>query len=417
MNMSSRNQYLKALIEKRGYLLLSKKDKGRLLDEYCKTTGQNRSYVVRKIRRGRYLFSSLARKKRREKYDERVRLALVSCWRIFDYPCGQRLEPLLKQEVDRLRELGELNCSDKVARKLKEIDKSTIDEKLKHQKEVERIARKYRQKVHPLLYQKIPVRIYGEQDRTSLGNLQLDLVEHCGQSASGEFIHTLSSTDISSGWWEGEAVFSRGQEPVFVGLTKARSRYPLKWQALHSDNDSAFINWHLYEYCQKEGLEFSRSRPSRKNDNCFVEQKNWTHVKKFVGYLRYDRQGELEILNDLYRNELRLYKNFFQPVIKLISKERMGGRIHRRYDYPKTPYQRLMEAEEVSKETKEQLKQTYLSLNPARLKRTIDHKLDLLWKAYQRKKHSSLEANSSRKLKPNSFTFYIRHQDEVHLPG
>ena len=159
---------------------------------------------------------------------------------------------------------------------------------------------------------------------------------------------------------------------------------------------------------------FSRSRPNKKNDNCFVEQKNWTHVKKYVGYLRYDTKEELKILNDLYRNELRLYKNFFQPVIKLVLKERIGGKIHRKYDIPKTPYQRVMESKEVPKEKKEELKKIYKSLNPAELKKAIDRKLDFLYKAYQKKNKTS-KVEFQKKLKQNSLTFIMTQPEPISL--
>jgi hypothetical protein len=414
MDMHSRNQYLKALIEKRGYHLLSKKEKSRLLDEYCQTTGQNRNYVIRKIRSGAYLKLNFGRRKRKEYYDGYVRDALVSIWRIFDYPCGQRLKPLIQSEIERLKKMKEINCSEEIVAKLKKMGSATIDRKLHHQKEIERIRRKYEKKVHPLLYQKIPVKLSDEWDRSELGNIQIDLIEHCGQSAKGEYINTVSNTDISTGWWEGEAIISRGQIPTCEGIDKVRLRFPFKWREIHSDNGTEFINAHLFRYTQEKGLAFSRSRPNKKNDNCFVEQKNWTHVKKYVGYLRYDSQKELEILNDLYRNELRLYKNFFQPVIKLISKERIGGKIHRKYDAPKTPYERVMESKEVKEKTKQELRAIYESLNPAELKRIIDRKLDLLYKAYKAKQHTS-KVEPQKKLKPNSLTFSMIQPKELSL--
>ncbi len=276
MDMHSRNQYLKQLrIE---YLRTkSKKGKGRLLNESEKRTGLNRKYLIRKLR----VLSNLDKKKakvrrRKQLYDGYVKAALVRCWEIFDRPCGQRLKPLLSEEVHRLRELGELICSDEVADKLKRISARTIDEKLRHQKEVEGLKRKYHLKTHPLLYQKIPIKLSYEQDRTQLGNVQIDLVEHCGQSARGEYINTLSTTDITSGWWEGEAVMGRSQEAVFKGLKRVRSRFPFVFKEIHSDNGTEFINWHLFRYTNKEKLGFSRSRPNKKNDNCFVEQKNWS---------------------------------------------------------------------------------------------------------------------------------------------
>lgn len=418
MDMYSRNEYLKALIAERGYLTKTKPEKTKLLDEYCATTGASRSYVIRKIRSGRYLGRTFGKRRRKATYDGVVAAALAHLWRIFDYPCGQRLEPLLKEEVERLRQLSELSCSDAVAAKLTQIDASTIDVKLRHAKEVERARRTVRRKIHPLLYQKVPVKVFSEQDRTAAGNVQVDLVEHCGASTRGEYLHTLATTDLASGWWEGEATMGRGQTGIVRALDAARHRYPFPWGELHTDNDTAFLNHHLWSYTQREQLAFSRSRPYRKNDNCLVEQKNWTHVKRIVGYLRYDTEEEREVLNDLYRNELRLFKNFFQPAMKLVSKERIGGHLKRKYDIPKTPYQRVMESSGVPQETKKQLHALYRSLNPAQLKRSIEAKLDHLWRVYrekQKKQSSKVEPTSKRQSV--SLTSYIRQPKVFHLPG
>lgn len=416
MDMHSRNQYLKQL--RREYLKTKpKKQRGKLLNEAEKRTGLERKYLIKKLKVKSNLDKLPSERKRRKAfYGNQVRTALVQVWRIFDYPCGQRLEPLLKNEVGGLRKLGELICTDETAAKLKEISFRTIDEKLKHQKEVERQKRKYRKKIHPLLYQKIPIKTSDEQDRMKSGNIQIDLVEHCGCSASGEYANSLSSTDISTGWWEGEAVMGRGQEGTLAGLRQARLRYPFCWQEIHSDNDTAFINWHLFHYCQKEKLGFSRSRPYKKNDNNLIEQKNWTHVKKFVGYLRYDTSKELNVLNDLYRHELRLYKNFFQPVMKLKSKIRMGGKIRRRYDKAKTPYQRIMATKKISQEAKAELRQIHDSLNPAGLKRAIDGKLNLLYQTYRQKqnqKNETLKVENKKKLKPITVSFLTAQRKTV----
>ena len=409
MNMQSRNQYLLEL--RTEYLKTkSKKERSGLLNEAFKRTKLNRKYLMEKLRPKSNLDKDNAqRKKRKQFYGNSLKPALVQMWRIFDYPCGQRLESMLKEETARLRDLGEVICSDEVIAKLRKISSATIDRKLVHQREVESLKRKYQHKIHPLLYQKIPVKVFGEQDREKLGNIQLDLVEHCGASAAGEYINTLSTTDVDSGWWEGEAIMGRGQERTFQGIQAARGRYPFSWKEIHSDNGSEFINAHLFRYTEKEGLDFSRSRPYKKNDNCLVEQKNWTHVKKFVGYLRYDTEEESTILSDLYRNELRLYKNFFQPVIKLVSKERIGGRIHRRYDRAKTPYRRVVESKEVSENKKQELKKIYLSLNPAQLKRDIDGKLDALYLAYQ-EKNKTLKVDINKKI---SVRFFNAHQDLI----
>lgn len=415
MNMQSKNQYLQTLLTINGYYLTPKHKKTKLLDEYCRVTGLNRKYVIRKIRSGNYLPDKTKTKQRKRSsyYDGQVTAALAACWKIFDKPCGQRLEPLLKDEVDRLRNLGELKCSDIVAEKLKEISFRSVDEKLKHEKEVERQKQKRQLKVNPLLYQKIPVKVAAEQDRTILGNLQIDLVEHCGSSQKGEYINTLATTDINTGWWEGAAIMGKSQRNTYTGLQQARKLYPFNWLEIHSDNGSEFINNHLYRYTQIEKLGFSRSRPYKKNDNCFVEQKNWTHVKRQVGYLRYDTKKELKTLNELYQNELRFYKNFFQPVMKLISKERVGGKIKRRYDKARTPYQRVMESKQVPAKAKQELTKIYESLNPAELKRAIDKKLALLYQAYQEKNKSTKKVVNQKKLTSISVTSLIAQPDPI----
>lgn len=410
MDMHTRNQYLKEVRVE--YLKAAKAEKSRLLTEAVKRTRLDQKYLIKKLKpRSNLDRVEVIRRSRNVIYDGEVRAALARCWKIFDHPCGQRLAPLLKTEVNRLRKFCELQCSDAVAAKLNTISARTIDEKLQQTKEVERAKRKYHQKIHPLLYQKVPVKVFVEQDRGAPGNIPIDCVEHCGASAAGEFIHTVSTTDIATGWWEGAALMGRGQERTTVAISMARARYPCVWISVHSDNGTEFINWHLYHYCEQERLEFSRSRPYQKNDNCLVEQKNWTHVKKFVGYLRYDTAAELAILNDLYRNEFRLFKNFFQPVIMLISKERMGGKIHRKYDTPKTPYARVMASHAVSREVKETLRRTYEPLNPAALKRAIDAKLHRLYQAYQSKQTSPQKVeprlNQMKKLTPATVSFLM----------
>jgi hypothetical protein len=413
MDMHSRNEYLRVL---RGrYLKAStREEKSRILDEYCCNTGQARKYVIRRIQPGVDL-RPRQRKKRRETYDGEVKAALVKVWEIFDYSCGQRLKSILETEVERLRSLGELKVSDEVALKLEGISSATIDRKLRHQREVLHLLRsKGGPKPGSLLKQKIPIRLT-DWDTSVVGYVEMDLVIHCGSSTLGEYINTLSTTEVSSGWWEGEAIIGKSQEATFQALKKIRGMTPFEWKGVDSDNGSEFINDILYKYCRREKLEFTRSRPSRKNDNAYIEQKNWTHVRKTLGYLRYDTSAELSIINDLYHNDLRLYKNFFQPVMKLASKERIGGRVKRRYDIPRTPYQRLIESGQIPEEAKRQLEDVYLNLNPAELKRSIDAKLDKLCQIYERKGRSQ-QVNPMRKVAPRMVTSFMIQQPPVGLP-
>jgi hypothetical protein len=373
MDMHSRNEYLKVLKER--YLKAkTKKEKSQILDEYCRNTGQSRKYVIRKIH-PRVNLEPRIREKRKQTYGSEVKATLAKVWGIFDYPCGQRLKPILELELERSRGGP---------------------------------------KPGSLLKQKIPIRLT-QWDTSQVGYVEMDLVVHCGSSTLGEYINTVSTTEVSSGWWEGEAIMGKSQESTFWALKEIRKRTPFEWKGLDSDNGSEFINGILYKYCQRERLEFTRSRPSRKNDNAYIEQKNWTHVRKVLGYLRYDTVGELAIINDLYRGELRLYKNFFQPMMKLVSKERIGGRVKRKYDIPQSPYQRLMESDQVSEESKRGLEAIYLSMNPAQLKRSIDAKLDNLYHTYEEKGRVQ-QVDPCKRLVPRTVTSFMMQQPQVGLP-
>ncbi len=417
MDMKARNQYLHTLITKnRGYHLRPRKEKSTILAEYCTITGQYRKAVSAKIRSGAYVKSMRKetgeeKRTRASPYDTQVTAYLVKLWKIFDHPCGQRLVPAIKRELERLRRFGEITISDEMAVMLKKVSARTIDSKLKIHKQKELLKRKYVKKLHPLLYQKIPVKLSADQGRGIGDTIQIDCVEHCGQSADGTFLYTVSVTDTGSGWWEGEPAMGKSATAITLALGRIQHRFPFSWKEIHTDNGSEFINASVWKYAKTQKLDFSRSRPYMKNDNCFVEQKNSTHVRKIIGYHRYDTKEEYEIVKKLYGIELRLYKNFFQPIITLIAKERVGGHIHRKYGEPKTPYQRIIEDKTVSQEIKKNLTSQYSSLNPAELKRRITTHQDMLYRAYQ-KKQARREVNHEKvdhfkKLTPRSSLFLI----------
>jgi hypothetical protein len=391
MDINAKQQYMETLRE--SYLKGSKKEKGVILDEFCRNTKQDRKYAIKKFRYKVKLKTE--RKKRKENYDGEVKAVLAKIWEIFDYPCGARLKTLINDETERLRQRNEIVCSDLVVEKLMKIGTATIDRKLEHEKEVLLLQQKYSKK-NPLLCQQVPIKTSADFDRNIIGHTEIDFVESCGISVAGEYVNNLSVVDVATGWWEGEAVMGKSQERAIGAVKAVRGRIPCPILGLHPDNGTNLLNYLLYDYTQIEGIEYTRSRPYKKNDNCFVEQKNSTHVRKIIGYLRYDTKEEMEIINDLYHHELRLYKNFFQPVMKLKNKVRVKGKIHRQYDIPKTPYARMMESNQISEETKTKLKLIYDSLNPAELKRNIDRKLENLYKAYQKKSGIKVEQNRKK---------------------
>lgn len=412
MSMSARNEYLEEL--QKEYLKATKKEKSRLLNEARRRTSLARKYLIRKLRPA-VSYKPKARKQRASAYDGPVIAALVQVWTIYDYPCGLRLQSILQSDVDRLRRFGELSCSDIVTTKLRRIGAATIDRKLDHERTVLRLPRYRSPGTHPLLYQRIPVKLTGEWDRNQVGNGQLDYVCHTGSSAQGEFIHTLSLAEIACGWWDGVAILGRSQRATHAGLEAIRQRLPFRLREIHPDNDTGFINDLLYRYCRTHHIAFSRSRPNHKNDNAWVEQKNWTHIRKVVGYLRYDTKEELQLLNILY-HDLSLYKNFCQPVMKLVAKERVGGKIKRKYDQPKTPYQRLLELGQLDVTTKRKLEDLYQTLNPAELKRRIEQRRMQLYKVYQRKMGTK-KVEPFKKLTPRLVTSFMIQPEAVRLHG
>lgn len=366
--MHTRKEYLAELWKE--YEKASRTERSRLLDEAEKRTRLNRKYLIRVLNRRPQPRRVKARRGRPRVYGATVLTALVAVWEMFEYPCGQRLAPILRRQVARLRRWGELRCSDEVADKLGAISASAVDRLLAREKRVRQLRRERNPSVHPLLYQRVPVKVASEWDTGEVGNLQVDYVAHCGRSSGGEYVHTLSAVDIASGWWEGQAIAGRSQRATEEGLKQIRARCPFRILEIHPDNDSGLINDLLWRYCRGARIRMSRSRPYQKNDNAWVEQKNWTHVRKIVGYRRYDTTKQMGLLNQIYE-VARLYQNFFQPVIKLESKTRVRGKIHRHYGQPCTPYERLLESGQIGRKKAKELRVLYESLNPAELHRRL----------------------------------------------
>jgi len=213
-------------------------------------------------------------------------------------------------------------------------------------------------------------------DTNELGFMEMDTVAHNGGDPSGEFIYSLDMVEISTGWSEQRAVLGKGEKGVVDKVNNVKNTVPFDIYGLDSDGGSEFINWHMVKYCKNKEIYFTRSRPAMKNDNAYVEQKNYTHIRKWLGYSRYDTEKQLNMINNLYENELRLFNNFFRPVMKIESKEKINNSVCRKkYDIAKTPYQRLMESNQISRKIKQKLEKLYLSLNPVQLKKAIDEKI------------------------------------------
>ena len=371
-----------------------------MLDQYCETTGLNRKYVIRLLSPRTALSARVTRprKKRLSTYGNEETYYLKKIWEILDYPCSVRLAPMLEPMIEKLRNYHELLVPDSVALKLATIAPSTIDQKLKRFRAEIRRRVNGTTKPGSFLKKQIPIRT-SSWEESRAGYTELDTVAHCGDHAGGDFANTLNITDLLTGWSEQEAVMGKAEKRIKDALNLAAQRFPFPLRGIDPDNGSEFINWQLFRWCMEQKIEFTRGRPYHKNDNAHIEQKNWTHVRKVFGYARIESDDLVDMMNDLYRNELRLYKNFFQPVMKLVDKKRVGRhgeKIKRIYDVPQTPHQRVVRSAEVAMQTKDRFRAIYDGLNPAALRRSIIMKLkkfnDTLLRERQQRIRSKLHS-------------------------
>ncbi|MGH7364216.1 MAG: integrase catalytic domain-containing protein, partial [Candidatus Methylomirabilales bacterium] len=348
-----------------------KAEKGPMLDELCALSGWSRRHARRALVEAvRGTEPSGARRGRPPLYGEEVLRPLRKIWATLDGPTGKRLAPFLPEALEAMERHGELQCSSEVRAKLLRISAATIDRLLAPERR--RVALKGRSGTKPgsILKAQIPIRTFAEWDDAHPGFFEADLVAHDGGNASGEFCHTLTLTDVASGWTEPRALPNKAHRWVHEALTAMEGELPMPLLGFDSDNGSEFINTTLSEWFAERGVTFTRGRPYRKNDGCYVEQKNGAVVRQAVGYLRYDTQDELDVLTRLYAR-LRLYVNYFQPQMHLVEKTREGSRVRRRHDQARTPFQRLLDSPQVAEDGKEALRATYLSLNPVALRREI----------------------------------------------
>lgn len=376
MSLKSRRELVSRT--KKRYLKSNKPEKKKILDELCINTGMVRNYLIQLLSAKKDLSKKGGiNRKRHETYGADVIAKLVRIWEWFDYPCGQRLRPMMEEYIRILEKWKEMTFSKTIKEKLLKISSSTIDRRLKRTRII--MKRKLLSTTKPgsMLKKEIPIKT-SSWDEQRIGFGELDTVAHGGDSVSGEFVWSLTYTDIASQWTESVAVLGKAEKCIREGLDVIEEALPFQLLGIDPDNGSEFINWQLYRHCVAKNIEFTRGRPYMKNDNAHIEQKNFTHVRKLAGYKRLDTEEKRVVLHDLYRNEWRLYKNFFIPNKKLIEKKRVETKIVKRYDIPRTPYQRLLENPDLSEEKKVILRGLYDSLNPVELKRTIERKLRLL---------------------------------------
>lgn len=398
MRLTVKEKQKAARITAARYQKASKKKKGAILDEFIALTGYDRcyaSYLLKNHGRKVWINNKVIvvgdirkrhKRQRQRTYGEDVLKALKQIWVIMDCICGKRLRPMLKEILAILQRHKEIKVRGEIKKKLLRISASTIDRILRPERKKYEIKGRFLTKPGTLLKHQIPIRTFSDWDEQKPGFVEIDLVGHEGGNPRGDFIQTLNVTDVCTGWTDMQAVKNKAQIWVFEALKDIRGRLPFDLLGIDSDNGGEFINDHLVRFCREEQITFTRSRSYRKNDNCFIEQKNYTIVRRYVGYARYETDIAQKLLNELY-GHLRLYVNFFQPVMKLIQKTRIGSRVRKKYDEPQTPYQRVLASPFVPEKKKETLRQQYVQLNPAALRRKIANLQDKLFKLCRIQEH------------------------------
>jgi len=378
MSLKSKRELLEVLRPR--YLKAKKVEKQKMLDEFTSATGYHRKHAIRILRNPRQVQNHLKGKNKTFKtiYTGEVVTALEQIWEIYGHICSKRLQPFLPEAIKVLERCQEIEMSEDTKRLLLRISSSSIDRCLRSIR-IKSPHGLSTTKPGSWLKNLIPVHTFTEWDEERPGFMEIDLVAHCGNTTEGQYLNTLTCTDISTGWTDITGLLHRSQETVHKAIHQMRQRLPFPLLGIDSDNGREFINDLLYRYCKDQKITFTRSRPYKKNDQAHVEQKNWSVVRHTVGYDRWQTEQELVLLESIY-DDLRLYINFFQPSLKLIAKERIGNKTIKRYDTAKTPYQRVLERKDISLEAKARLVNLYVQLNPAELRRRIDQKTARLWK-------------------------------------
>lgn len=364
------------------YHSASRKEKGKIVDEFVRVTGYHRKAVVRMLHKSPKLLGS-RRRGRPSRYGA-VLQHLRAIWEASDRLCSKRLQPFLPEMVKVLRQHGEQRINGSQEGLLCRMSQATIDRLLRPYRKLGGRRSPSATRPGSLLKSSIPIRTFADWEESRPGFLEVDLVAHCGESVEGFYLNTLCAVDVASGWSECVPVWGKGQVRVPSAVHRVRQRLPFTLLGVDSDNGSEFINQCFYTYCRQEKITFTRSRSYKKNDSCHVEQKNGNVVRRLVGYDRYASRAAYQCLERLYYN-VRLYMNFFQPTMKLWSKTRQGARVYKVYERAQTPYQRLLQSGLLSETERAGMATTYKALNPVLLLKQINGNLEQLWRLADRR--------------------------------
>ena len=359
--MATRRELIQAIAGR--YHAATRSEKKKILDEFIEVTGFHRKHAIRALKRTSG--NDAAPLPRSRVYDEAVRNALTILWEAADRICGKRLKEAIPTFLNAMERHGHLQPEAEVRRRLLAMSAATMDRLLKPVRDAGRQGRR-RSGISTALRRSIAVRTFNDWNDPSPGFFEMDMVAHCGKSVAGSHAHSLVLTDIASGWTEAAAMVVREQTLVTLTVEEVRTKLPFPMLGLDVDNDSAFINETVVEYCKEKNIALTRSRAYKKNDQAWIEQKNGSVVRRLVGYGRLEGVAAAAVLGALH-DVARLYVNFFQPSFKLQSKSRDGAKVTKKYHLPATPYERLLTDERVTNECKERLRQTFATLDPVHL--------------------------------------------------
>lgn len=369
ISMTSRNEVVRS--KQKAYLKVSKKKKSQIITDVVSVTGWTRGHTARRLRGSTASDGIRKGRGRKPKYSIEHKKLLRTIWQLMDYACSKRLEMGMHDMLEALIANGHLTLNSQLRHEMERMSHGTIDRLLHHDRKILIGHGRSTTKPGSLLKHQISIRRGNDWDENKVGFLEIDLVAHCGDNTHGEYVSTLDATDIKSGWTECRAVINKAQVHTFNAMKAIRELLPFMLLGIDSDNGSEFINSHFFHYCRQEDLVFTRTRPYTSNDNCHVEQKNWSVVRQTIGYARFEGQTAVAILNAIYDN-LRLLNNFFMPSTKLVSKTRDGSKISKIHDKPLTPYRRLLVSGDLSESEKCALNETFRNLDPLLLRQRID---------------------------------------------
>jgi len=375
MTRAALDEYVAAIRAR--YRAARKAEKTRILDEFCETTGRHRKAAVRLLNRD--VHARKVGRGRPRRYGPDVLAALIRLWEISDRLCGKLLQPVIPDVLRALERHGELVVSADVRAQLLAISAASIDRLLRVHKRAGLRQPQRRQSRRSAVQRQVPIRTWSEWGGAPPGSLQADLVLHCGERTEGFYLTTLCAIDVATGWTELQPVWGMGQQRVGAAIHRVRLRLPFPLVALHTDNGSEFLSQTLYAWCRREDIHFTRGRPYRKNDQAYVEQRNYVAVRRLLGHDRFRSKAAYTLLEQLYAL-WTLQLNFLRPVRKLVSKQRQGARVTKRYDRPRTPYQRLLASGSISVDTQARLDTLLDRVNPASLHRRIEDLLVRLWR-------------------------------------